>query len=183
MKWTEEEKRERHRLDMRRAFPADPEKFRERARVWRAANREHVRVQARARNARPDVKEQARLKARKWYAANRERAIAWAAGWRTKNPEKYQAQRRFGVTRKYGLPRDAYNQMLVAQGGVCLICNRTNGRVDLAVDHDHKTGDVRGLLCSPCNLALGCVNDSIERLDALIVYLARSRRPKLRSVA
>lgn len=65
--------------------------------------------------------------------------------------------------------------MLFDQRGRCAGCGSTdNGdrRFDtFAVDHDHQTGKVRGLLCSPCNLALGHVNDSPDRLMALAAYL------------
>ena len=61
----------------------------------------------------------------------------------------------------------------------CDVCGALPGKHALHFDHDHATGEFRGWLCSGCNLALGHVNDDIEILDALIVYLSRSRRPKL----
>ena len=63
-----------------------------------------------------------------------------------------------------------YKEMLESQGGVCAICGAMpKGR--LAVDHDHATGQVRGLLCSPCNVALGFLRDDPIRLKAAIAYL------------
>lgn len=63
--------------------------------------------------------------------------------------------------------------MLERQGGVCAICKEKpkNGR--LAIDHLHGTDKVRGLLCSPCNTALGLFKDDPERLAAAIEYLKR----------
>ena len=58
--------------------------------------------------------------------------------------------------------------MIDAQGGVCAAC-KTDEPVH--VDHDHKTGRVRGILCFLCNQALGNVRDEIPRLRGLIDYL------------
>lgn len=68
----------------------------------------------------------------------------------------------------------------------CEICGqsetaRHRGKLmRLFYDHDHKTGEFRGWLCVRCNHVLGRVNDDTELLDKMIVYLVRSRRPKLR---
>ena len=55
------------------------------------------------------------------------------------------------LIRKYGLSYHQYNKLLAHQGGVCAICRRPPKTMRLAVDHDHKTGQVRGLLCFFCN--------------------------------
>ncbi len=76
---------------------------------------------------------------------------------------------------------EQYRQMFEQQGGVCAICkqpeegidSRTKQRKNLHVDHCHKTGKVRGLLCGKCNVTLGQVGESIDRLQALIDYLER----------
>lgn len=63
--------------------------------------------------------------------------------------------------------------MLRYQGGKCFICQRATGkRRRLAVDHDHKTGRVRGLLCNPCNRdVLGHLRDSVAALERAVTYL------------
>lgn len=73
---------------------------------------------------------------------------------------------------QFGIDLETYEAMFEAQGGQCLVCGGASksGR-RLAVDHDHKTGRVRGLLCSECNTALGQAGDSPERLRALADYL------------
>ena len=67
---------------------------------------------------------------------------------------------------RYGMEPDVYVALLKKQGGVCAICKtrpKTKGRpVALAVDHDHKDGRVRGLLCRQCNTALGVLGDRAE---------------------
>jgi len=60
------------------------------------------------------------------------------------------------VETTYGIPGEQYWALYAAQGGVCAICRVATGKVKrLAVDHDHDTGEVRGLLCGPCNQMLG----------------------------
>jgi hypothetical protein len=65
------------------------------------------------------------------------------------------------LKRKYGISEAQYQEMLVKQNGLCAICRLTN-RSDhrLVVDHDHKTGIIRGLLCHACNLMIGNSNDN-----------------------
>lgn len=76
------------------------------------------------------------------------------------------------ISKTYGITKEQYDQMLREQKGVCIICGNTNkSKIRLAVDHDHKTGKVRGLLCSRCNVALGLVGDDIIVLQEMISYL------------
>lgn len=81
----------------------------------------------------------------------------------------------------YGMTVMDYEFMLESQGGVCGICgdpekSKINSRIKaLAVDHDHATGKVRGLLCSACNLGLGKLKDSIAILELAQHYLQRAR--------
>ena len=81
----------------------------------------------------------------------------------------------------FGLSLGEYDSMLDAQGGVCLICGGTEGRkyrgvpTRLAVDHDHKTGKVRGLLCYRCNSVLAFVNDDVDLLQTHINYINKHK--------
>lgn len=83
----------------------------------------------------------------------------------------------------YGLTREHYEQMRARQGGGCAICGRSRGRMfrgkprDLAVDHDHDTGVVRGLLCDDCNVGLGLFVDDplILRKAAAYVEAAKEK--------
>lgn len=70
-----------------------------------------------------------------------------------------------------GLTPEQYTEMLSAQNGGCKVCAGPSGHRRFHVDHDHKTGVVRGLLCSNCNVALGQAKDSASRLMALAEYL------------
>jgi hypothetical protein len=63
------------------------------------------------------------------------------------------------------------------QGGVCAICEKKETRkykgkiIRLSIDHNHKTGEIRGLLCHGCNVGIGHFSDSIEFLLKAINYL------------
>ena len=84
------------------------------------------------------------------------------------------------LQRKFGIGLTDYIEMVVERGNKCDICGQPEtqlrgGKVKaLAVDHDHKTGAIRGLLCCDCNQALGKLGDSVDRLKAAIAYLDRS---------
>lgn len=78
---------------------------------------------------------------------------------------------------RFGISLDIYNQLLTDQNYQCFICNKTksaNGH-SLAVDHCHKTGKIRGLLCKACNIALGNFKEDIKSLQNAIVYLEMAR--------
>jgi hypothetical protein len=74
---------------------------------------------------------------------------------------------------KYNLSLEDYNAMFSRQNGKCSICKKHQTKLDsaLCVDHCHKTGKVRGLLCSNCNLALGLLNDNCRLLLEAINYI------------
>jgi hypothetical protein len=81
-------------------------------------------------------------------------------------------EREHHLLRKYGLTLAAYEELVLWQGARCAICPTAHTDQDpLHVDHCHSTGKVRGLLCGPCNRALGLMKDDTDRLGAAIRYL------------
>lgn len=77
------------------------------------------------------------------------------------------------IRRKYGITLEQYNKLLISQDNGCAICGRAeepDGR-RLAIDHDHATGNVRGILCNNCNNGLGSFSDNIEQIIKAIDYL------------
>lgn len=74
----------------------------------------------------------------------------------------------------YGITPQEYAQRLLDQGGVCAICGKScmTGKA-LAVDHDHDTLEVRGLLCGKCNQAIGLLHHDTDLLLSAIVYLKK----------
>lgn len=76
------------------------------------------------------------------------------------------------LRKKYGIGLHQYQQMFEDQKGQCYICEKEDWR-NLAVDHDHLTGEVRGLLCTTCNTGLGQFKDSVDLLMKAIEYVSR----------
>lgn len=76
------------------------------------------------------------------------------------------------VEKVYGISDEEYARLFKLQGGRCAICRNKTRTIRLAVDHDHKTGEVRGLLCKRCNHELlGAGHDSVSMLWKAITYL------------
>lgn len=66
-----------------------------------------------------------------------------------------------------------YHQKVLEQNGVCEICKQLTDGISLAVDHDHSTGQIRGLLCANCNQALGKIKDSTDTARNMAKYLEK----------
>lgn len=120
-------------------------------------------------------------------------ANAASRAWQGRNPERvkerrrtyYRADpaaqrertRRAQYKRQYGITIEQFDLMLSAQDDKCAICEITSAEyLDrtqrlFAVDHDHETGQVRGLLCNPCNTALGLLRDSPSLVQRAANYL------------
>jgi hypothetical protein len=112
---------------------------------------------------------------------------AYNNAYRHRHPEKCQAYERgyadsgqkywASILRKFGLTKQGYLAMDKAQHHRCAACgqperHRRNGKlVRLAVDHNHLTKRVRGLLCSSCNTALGLLRESLVVIEMLHQYL------------
>lgn len=76
------------------------------------------------------------------------------------------------LRRKYGISLAEYEELAIKQGNACAICHvQATKEKRLAVDHNHTTGEVRGLLCGPCNQALGLLADSPSRVSKALKYL------------
>jgi hypothetical protein len=92
--------------------------------------------------------------------------------WKQNNKEKNQRTlQKAKLKAKYGLTLEQYEDMVKEQKGVCYICKCENPTRKLNVDHCHKTGKVRKLLCDKCNMTLGLINDSQELLKQFLFYL------------
>jgi hypothetical protein len=90
---------------------------------------------------------------------NPKRFSAYQAEYR-KRPERKRAMRDLYYRRTHGLSADAVDEMLAAQGGVCAICKeRPEVEARMHVDHDHRSGAIRGVLCSRCNHAIGLLRE------------------------
>ena len=102
--------------------------------------------------------------------------------WRKNNPESLkQSTQRTKIRLKYGLTIQETLNILDLQGGKCAVCSKeisfdAKEKANIPhVDHDHKTGIVRGLLCLTCNTGLGMFGDSEDLLEAAKIYLISAR--------
>lgn len=97
--------------------------------------------------------------------------------WRLDNPDRARLkQLKTHLRNAYGITIEEYDKLVEAQEGLCAICGLPetvkNGR--LAVDHDHKTGQIRGLLCFGCNTGIGKLQDDPALLRRAVQYLEES---------
>ena len=106
-------------------------------------------------------KKKSYAKSRSWKKANKVAVLTNAKRWYRKNHMAIKE-------RKYGLDEGGYAKMVIKQKEKCAICKRKR---PLCVDHDHKTGKVRGLLCRDCNLGLGMFNDDPNLIKKAILFL------------
>lgn len=126
----------------------------------------------------PEKREKNRLKNIIWRSNNRDKCRKATANWRVRNPH-YESSRK--LNKRYGITPTQYDTLFISQNGCCAICgnvetarhNRSKKIQKLAVDHCHKTGKVRGLLCQDCNRGIGKFHEEIHRLQGAIEYLTK----------
>jgi hypothetical protein len=106
------------------------------------------------------------------FARRNECKPCWAveggrAGWRN------------NLMRKLGVTEENYNQMFTDQDGKCAICEEEQPHMRLAVDHDHETNEIRGLLCDRCNRGIGFMRDNPDLLIKAASYLMTDELEKV----
>lgn len=104
----------------------------------------------------------------------------WQARWRAKNIEHSRSVNRksnwkFMLKKVYGITPDDYMRILSEQNEACAICGKHQSEFNrsLAVDHNHETQQIRGLLCVNCNSAIGKLKEDIGLLGRATTYLQR----------
>lgn len=159
---------------------ANADRLRERKKRWEHENRDRIA----ASRAKPESQEKQRAAKRRWHDKNRDLVNKRAREARARDPNRTEKSRAYALAnpdvllrsrlKRYGLAPDLFEAMVFCQSGLCKICGLPpRGRWRrLAVDHDHVTGRVRGLLCSNCNAALGALGDSVDGLNRAIKYLS-----------
>ena len=116
--------------------------------------------------------EQNRNKRRKWVKTHPKQAYEIDCNWAKEHREQ---KRRYAIKHRYGITFEEHEQLLKGQNGVCAICGDIRGKRGLGVDHDHDTKQIRGLLCSKCNIGLGFFADNPEWLYKAANYCEKKK--------
>lgn len=130
------------------------------------------------------AKKKARQK--RWYEENKEKH-------KIRERERYKLMRDHNTSvrlkKNFGITLEEYNAMFALQNGRCAICDTEQKIKDkhgnlrrFAVDHDHKTGKVRQLLCGPCNMSIGLVKENVKTLNKMIDYIKRHEDTNVKTV-
>lgn len=169
-------------------------KKREYLRLWYLKNREKKLAQCKARYAkkrdhiRKQQREYAKKRSKQWYAslrpeakalkvekhrrwreANRNVVRAATRAWNAKNKDRRRANNRASARRRAGLPTPTR-----PCPSTCECCGGPPGKMVLHLDHCHQSGAFRGWLCSKCNVSIGMLGDTVDRLMLAVAYLKRS---------
>ncbi len=97
---------------------------------------------------------------------------------RARSDSERDTSRKRYLAKKYGITYEDYDNIFSAQNGLCKICLKSSEKM-LVIDHDHDTGKVRGLLCSKCNVGLGCFMDDRVAMRRAILYLEAAQNNSL----
>jgi hypothetical protein len=114
--------------------------------------------------------EQRKVCTARWHKANAEKLRVRNARWRKDNPNRVKLHTRRANLKRYGITIETFNALLTAQYSKCAICG-TDIAKKPCLDHCHKTGKIRGLLCQVHNTLLGFSNDSPQILRRAAEYL------------
>lgn len=111
-------------------------------------------------------------KHRQWRKSNPERRRELAKNWYEKNEDKAKlSSRRRHLKNRYGITPEEYEKLLKSQEGLC--ANLGCGNLATDVDHCHKIGEMRGLLCNGCNISLGRLEEDVHRIQGLVDYILK----------
>lgn len=119
-----------------------------------------------------EYREKERIRAKEYYYKNIDKKKLEASKFRKSEKGKRYIKDEY-LRRLYNITIDEYNSLFEKQNGRCAICGTHQSELTrkLAVDHSHKDGTIRGLLCSKCNTALGLVNENLDIIYSMIDYI------------
>lgn len=109
-----------------------------------------------------------------YFQKNKTKVLANVREYYQKNKDKWRAS---SFKRKFNITLEDYNNLAIQQNHVCAICKsiqKHSNNEHLFVDHCHKTGKVRGLLCHKCNTAIGLMNDDPQLFEKAILYVKKT---------
>lgn len=157
------------------------EKKRRYMREWRQKNREHCNrkamesyyrnwenIRTKRNRMRKKNRHKINLARRQAYAANPEKFLKEGREWRRLNPEQHRFHK---LKQMYGVSKEEVLHRVEEQGGRCAICRSKFIALKFHLDHNHRTGEARGLLCAGCNVGLGRFRDDPKVLARAVFYL------------
>ncbi len=169
--------REQARNYVKRLKEEDPEAYRLKANdIAKRSREKHLEDRKRkerenSRKRRSENPEAYNLSQREYRLNNKEKFDQYEERYKEKN--KIRARKR--LLQKYNLTLESYNQLFLKQEGKCAICKVSFENEKPNIDHSHKSGKVRNLLCSPCNIVLGHLEKIKDRIpdiqEEFIKYL------------
>jgi hypothetical protein len=114
---------------------------------------------------------------RAWSREYTKRIHREGTSWAAKHPDQVKAKRRRRTLKQYGLTPEQWDAKFEAQGRACAICKSPEPKgPNWATDHDHRTGEVRGILCGSCNAGLGQMQDNPTVLRLAAEYVERNQK-------
>lgn len=164
---TEKEKRHTYYLSHKGQYVTNNNK--EYAKEYRRTHKEEIAMKGKEYRKIPKVIESNLERGRKYRETHREHVNEKARLWKRTHPDR---ARNSYYLKTYGISLEEYNNMFEEQEGKCAICGKYY--TTLHVDHNHKTGDLRGLLCRNCNVGIGLLHEDREILINALDYLMRN---------
>ena len=158
-------------------YEKNKEKINAKHKAYREKNKEKTKV--RNKTYRENNKERLLANYKTYYEKNKEKIKARHRTYYKKNKDRVRNKE---LKRNFGISLHEYNLMLTEQKGKCSCCGIHQNELTkkFAVDHDHDTGLIRGLLCNHCNLAIGMLGDNLEGLMKALNYLEKHELTKER---
>ena len=149
---------------------AKPEQAKERKRKWRSVKDNKDKENARYKDYYEINKEHLKNKAKEYTVKNKEKVLSRAKKYR-ETPDYLD----YYYKRNYSLSLEEVLQIKEKQNSQCLICLKSDKEIGkrLYIDHNHETGEVRGLLCNYCNTLIGYAHEEVEILKSAINYLKK----------
>jgi len=175
MKNKQEQQRERARTRIKHWRETHRTEARAYQRKWILEHPDRIREHSR----RSRIKHRAQIKQyqRRWAEKNKEKL-------RLQRQQYYRANRTHILHRvrehAFGLPTGSYQHILTICGNNCQVCGKLRSKKGLALDHDHTTKHIRGLLCCECNSGIGLLQDNPDLLEKAARYLRDNRATDLR---
>ena len=154
-------------------YLANKERIREYQREYRKKNA--ARIKENYQRHWDAHKEKILERSRVWRNENLERKKQSDREWYLKNTQLVVDRSwAFTLKKRYGITPEYYAELDVSQDGKCKVCGLVPNK-KLSVDHCHTTNKVRGLLCQPCNMAIGLLKDDVQIIQSLLDYLSASK--------